>query len=160
MTCFAPLTSLPCGAQGDRYFLKSIEPFGSGSGLFKACLIRDPDPEVAAKLAAGAINAADLSSLQDDFASPADPHRRLMYGPDTISLIKEGAPDVGAKPASTDDHNEVCTPFIPLDDVALVWSPIASEVRRTHSCLPQPRAERSRASSARGAPRAQSPLRW
>jgi hypothetical protein len=56
-------------------------------------------------------------------------------------LRQEGNPDVGIDAASIDDHSETCTPFIPLDDVALVWSPIASEVRFGHTLKPEPPAD-------------------
>jgi len=117
--------------QGDRFFLKSIEPFGSGSGLFRACFIRDPDPEVADGVAAGAASYAHRNH-EEDVSGPTGSdshHRGLLYGPDTISLRQEGSPVVGANADGTDDHSEMCTPYIPLDDVALVLSPTAAEVR-------------------------------
>ena len=68
---------------------------------------------------------------QDDDAQhpdkPPDP-RRLLYGPDAISFRQVADPDVGTIRASSDEK-EICTPFVPLDDIALVWSPIEAEVR-------------------------------
>jgi len=111
--------------KGQRYFLQSIESFGSGSGLSSACFIHDPDGNrtIAAAKAATDPSAADADAAADAAAEPGDkppgPRRRL-YGPDTVSLMRERPPAVGGV---------VCTPWVPLDDVALVWSPIAGEVR-------------------------------
>ena len=133
--------------KGARYFLKRIAPWGDepgdlGGGLSTACLLED-DPDVVATKAdpSGGVTRRRRAEQrqqqedgennqkqkeEEDDEAPGDADEESSATKPTMEDKEDHAmAEATAKAAAA----EICTPPLPLDDLALIFSPVPQEIK-------------------------------
>ena len=138
--------------RGSRYFLRRIAPWGDepgdlGGGLSTACLIED-DPDVVATASdpsGGVTRRRRLAAAAEEEKQGGDAGGGSGRGEVEGAVAHDPAAAAAPSMEDKEDHamaetgadaatggeggaREICTPPLPLDDLALIFQPIAAEV--------------------------------